>query len=202
MQPSITIGETLRKIPIHAWIGLLLITVFWTINWTLEGLRTHWGFFPMWLGYCLFVDGLVLYKKGTSLLTRSWEKYLGLFAVSAPAWWLFEVINYRLQNWHYRGAEYFSSLEYTFWATLSFTTVIPAVFGTAEFIGSFDFFKRARSGLVISTSRRYDYRFFHCRNCNVYLDDDLARVLLSFRVAIRIFHPGTAQRLDGPSLVS
>ncbi len=160
MQPSLTIGETLRRIPLHGWIGLLLITVFWTINWTLEGLRTHWGFFPMWFGYCLFVDALVMYRKGTSLLTRSWKKYLGLFAVSAPSWWLFEAINYRLQNWRYLGAEYFSSLEYAFWATLSFTTVIPAVFGTAELIGSFDFIKKAQPRLVISTSRRTTISFF------------------------------------------
>jgi hypothetical protein len=160
MQPSITIGETLRRIPAHGWIGLLLITVFWTLNWTLEGLRTHWGFFPLWLGYCLSVDALVLYRKGTSLLTRSWKKYLGLFAISAPAWWLFEAINYRLMNWRYLGAEYFTSLEYGFWATLNFTTVIPAVFGTAELIGSFEFIHRARRGLVIPTSRRSTLSFF------------------------------------------
>ena len=39
-----------------------------------------WGFFPMWLGYCLAVDGLVLMRTGTSLLKRSWQKYIGSFA--------------------------------------------------------------------------------------------------------------------------
>ena len=110
-----------------------LILIFWTLNWTLNGPRTHWGFFPLWLGYCLTVDGLVFWRTGTSLLTRSPRKYIGLFLVSAPIWWIFELFNARTQNWTYVGAEILTPLEYAFWTTLSFTTVIPAVFGSAEF---------------------------------------------------------------------
>jgi hypothetical protein len=160
MESSTNFPVSLRRFPAHGWLGLLLIAVFWTLNWTLEGLRTHWGFFPMWLGYCLTVDALVFLRKGTSLLSRSRRKYLGLFAVSAPSWWLFEAINQRTQNWQYLGAEYFSAVEYGFWATLSFTTVIPAVFGTAELVGSFDFFQRIRTGPVISPNRRTTLGFF------------------------------------------
>lgn len=138
-----------RSLPKQGWFGLALIAIFWTANWSLDGLRTHWGFFPLWLGYCLVVDGLVYWRKGTSLLTRDWRKYLTLFLISAPVWWTFEAINWRVQNWHYVGAEFFSNLEFTLWSTLSFTTVIPAVFGTAEFIGSLSFLDRFRSGPVI-----------------------------------------------------
>ncbi|SVE30805.1 uncharacterized protein METZ01_LOCUS483659, partial [marine metagenome] len=46
--------------PIHGWLGLGLIAVFWPLNWMLTGLRTHWGFFPLWLGFCLTVDALTL----------------------------------------------------------------------------------------------------------------------------------------------
>jgi hypothetical protein len=138
-----------RSLPRHGWLGLALIAIFWTVNWSLDGLRTHWGFFPLWLGYCLAIDGLVYWRKGTSLLTRDWRKYLTLFLISAPVWWTFEAINWRVQNWHYVGAEFFTNLEFTLWSTLSFTTVIPAVFGTAEIIGSFRFLDRFRSGPVI-----------------------------------------------------
>lgn len=148
------------KLPAHGWIGLTLIIVFWTLNWTLTGLRTHWGFFPLWLGYCLAIDGLVYWRTGTSLLTRSPRNYVGLFLVSAPAWWLFEFLNIRTQNWTYLGVEYFTSLEYAFWTTLSFTTVIPAVFGSAEFFASFDFIKRLRRGPVIGTDKRTTTFFF------------------------------------------
>src|SRR5512143_716868 len=115
-------------VPLHGWAGLLLVLTFWWVNWAWTGLRTHWAFFPLWLGYCLTIDALVLVRTGTSLLTRSWRKYIGLFLVSAPVWWLFEALNERLQNWHYVGSELFTPFQFWAWATLNFTTVIPAVF--------------------------------------------------------------------------
>ena len=57
-----------KRFPIHGWIGLGLVIVFWTLNWTLAGLRTQWAFFPLWLGYCLTVDALVLRRSGTSTM--------------------------------------------------------------------------------------------------------------------------------------
>lgn len=148
------------KFPFHGWFGLSLVIIFWILNWALSGPRTHWGFFPLWLGYCLLIDGLVFWRTGTSLLTRSWRKYIGLFIVSAPVWWIFELLNLRTQNWTYIGAEIFSPFEYAFWTTLSFTTVIPAVFGSAEFFASFDFIKRIKSGPVIGTGQRTTLTFF------------------------------------------
>jgi len=139
---------------------LSLAVIFWALNWTLPGTRTQWGFFPMWLGYCLTIDGLVFRRTGTSLLTRSWRKYAGLFLVSAPVWWLFELLNLRTGNWTYVGSEHFTALEYAFWTTLSFTTVIPAVFGSAEYFASFDFIKRLKPGPVIGTDRRTTALFF------------------------------------------
>ena len=148
------------KLPVHGWIGLCLIALFWTLNWALTGPRTNWAFFPLWLGYCLTIDSLVFWRTGTSLLTRSPRKYVGLFLISAPVWWIFELINIRTQNWVYIGAELFSPLEFAFWTTLSFTTVIPAVFGSAEFFASFDFVKRLKPGLVIGNDKRTTASFF------------------------------------------
>jgi hypothetical protein len=154
--------KTMQNFASHGWIGLGLIAMFWPINWLLEGARTHWAFFPLWLGYCLTIDALVLLRRGSSLLTRSWRKYLSLFILSAPVWWLFEVINWRLHNWHYAGKDLFSSLEYGFWATLSFSTVIPAVFGSAEFIGSFKFIQSIKRGPVIRPDKFTSFIFFLC----------------------------------------
>ena len=125
------------KFPAHGWIGLFLVAVFWAVNWRPGGLRTHWAFFPLWLGYCLTIDALVFRRTGTSLFARSKRKYAGLFLASSPVWWLFELANSRLHNWQYVGAEYFSPLMFFFWATINFSTVIPAVFGAAELVRSF-----------------------------------------------------------------
>ncbi len=147
-------------LPLHGWLGLGLVIIFWILNWRLPGARTHWGFFPLWLGYCLTIDGLVLRRTGTSLITRSWRKYAGLFLVSAPVWWLFELLNQRTQNWTYVGSEHFTALEYSFWTTLSFTTVIPAVFGSAELFASFEFVKRIKPGPRIGTDNKTTITFF------------------------------------------
>jgi hypothetical protein len=146
------------KFPLHGWIGLGLVIVFWTLNWCLSGLRTQWTFFPLWLGFCLTMDALVLWRTGTSLFFRSRWKYLLLFIASAPVWWLFELANARLQNWDYAGAQAFSPFMFWFWATINFTTVIPAVFGSAELMRSF--FKKPVKGPVLQPTRKLTGCFF------------------------------------------
>jgi hypothetical protein len=126
------------------------VAVFWTLNWSLSGLRTQWGFFPLWLGYALSVDALVLRRKGSSMLVRNPRAYAALFAVSAPAWWLFELLNLRTQNWWYDGREFFTDLEYFALGTLSFSTVMPAVFGTAELVGTFGWVRRFERGPMVA----------------------------------------------------
>jgi hypothetical protein len=147
-----------RKFPLHGWIGLGLVAIFWTLNWSLSGLRTQWAFFPMWLGFCLTMDALVLWRTGTSLFFRSRWKYFLLFIASAPVWLLFELANARLQNWHYAGAEAFSPIIFWFWATINFSTVVPAVFGSTELMRSF--FKKPMKGQVIQPTRIITGSFF------------------------------------------
>jgi hypothetical protein len=115
---------------LHGWAGLLLIALAWPLNWGLSGLRTHLLFFPLWLGYALLVDALVLRRRDTSILTRSPKGFALLFACSAPAWWLFEAFNLRTQNWEYLGGDRFGPLVYFLLTSLSFSTVMP-IRGTA-----------------------------------------------------------------------
>ena len=100
----------------------------------------------MWFGYCLFVSSLASARHTSSLLTRNGWAYLGLFLVSIPIWWLFELINWRTQNWLYQGREYFSNLEFFLLSSLSFSVVLPAVFGTAELVATFAWVKKLTAG--------------------------------------------------------
>jgi hypothetical protein len=126
-----------NKFPFYGWIGILLVIVFWYLNWFLTGLRTDWAFFSLWLGFCLTIDGIVFLRRGTSLLKRNVKKYILLFLISAPVWWLFEAFNSVTQNWFYDGKQYFTDLQFFILATISFSTVIPAVFESAELAGTF-----------------------------------------------------------------
>jgi hypothetical protein len=136
-----------------------LVIVFWILNWSLPGLRTDRGFFFLWLGYCLTVDALILIRKGNSPLSRSPRAYAGLFLVSAPAWWLFELVNWRTQNWHYVGREHFTDFQYFVLASLSFSTVMPAVFGTAELVSTLGWVRRIKAGPQIAPKPEILHRF-------------------------------------------
>ncbi len=135
-------------------LGLLLLAVCWPLNWALPGMRTAYLFFPLWLGYILVMDALVLARAGTSLWTRSRRDFVLLFVASAPAWWLFELVNQRTGNWEYLGANTFTPLEYYALCTLSFSTVMPAVFETAEFVRTFGCLQRFASRRPVNPTRR------------------------------------------------
>lgn len=139
-------GPRRGGLPLRGWVGLGLVAVFWSLNWGASGLRTHLCFFPLWLGYCLTVDAVGARLRGTSLLGRNPRLYVGLFAISVPLWWVFEAINLRTDNWYYVGREHFGDLEYFLLASLSFSTVVPAVLGTAEIVAGSRWIERCRDG--------------------------------------------------------
>lgn len=139
----------------HLLIGLGLIAIFWYASWTHLGVLGEYSFFPLWLGYILTVDALVVWRTGTSVLTRNPREFIGWFLLSTPVWWIFEFHNYFLENWHYLGAR-----ELTFWemvvvGTLDFSTVVPAVFETAALIQSFEFINRFRDGVRIHLQKQH-----------------------------------------------
>lgn len=146
--------------PLHGWVGLLLVAVFWALNWGLDGLRTHWGFFPLWLGYSLVVDAVCVRRNGDSILTRHPRGWAALFVVSIPSWWLFEGLNERVANWSYLGREQFSQLEYFLLASVSFSTVMPAVFGTAEAMAGTRWMARCAKGPAVAMGSGAPRRMF------------------------------------------
>lgn len=157
---SHTAYRTSPPFPRHGWLGLALIAVAWPLNWLWPGLRTHILFFPLWLGYALTVDALAYRRRGASLFSRDPRRYALLFVISAPAWWLFEALNLRTQNWHYVGREFFTDLQYGVLATLSFSTVMPAVFGATSWLASFPWVERFAHGPRIRPTPRTLWGFF------------------------------------------
>lgn len=152
--------KRIKTIPVFGLIGLVLIAIFWPLNWFLAGPRTHVLFFPLWVGYILTVEGLTLARGGTPFLRRSLTGFVVLFVVSAPAWWLFELINLRTGNWHYEGRALFTDLEYAIYATISFSIVIPAVFCTANLLRTFRWPGRFRNRRKLGMSTTLARVFF------------------------------------------
>ena len=137
------------------WVGVLLLAVCWPLDWLLPGEhRTACLFFPLWLGYILVVDAWVGKRRGDSIWTRSPAGFAWLFVLSAPVWWLFELLNWRTGNWEYLGAQLFTPAEYYLLCTLCFSVVMPAVFETAELVRSFPWLERFASGPRIAPTPR------------------------------------------------
>jgi hypothetical protein len=144
-------GDARRRPGPRSWawrgaLGALLVAASWALSWGLPGPRTHVLFFPLWLGYVLAVDALVERRTGSSLLRRSPADFALLFLASVPAWWLFEILNRRLENWVYLGGEGLGDLENFLLGSLCYSTVLPAVFETAELLRSFRWTERFAAG--------------------------------------------------------
>lgn len=126
-----------RQVPRYGSFGLALLIVAWIISWSQFKPLSAYYFFPIWLGYILVVDAAVVARRGTSLLRQDLRAFVRLFALSAAFWWAFEGLNRVVGNWHYLGAEGFTAIGYFVFASIAFSTVVPAVLETATLIGSF-----------------------------------------------------------------
>ena len=142
-------------LPYRGLLGLLMICIAWPLSWAQSGAGLQYTFFPLWLGFILAIDGLVLRRTGTSLIVRSPKIMALMFIVAMPYWWAFEGINHLTQNWVYIGGEANTNLLDYLESSLAFSVVIPAVFEVSELIGSFGFVKRfARLPAIILDRRQ------------------------------------------------
>lgn len=143
--------------PWWGWAGAGLGLVAWLFAWT----RFDWfsmfqahTFTPLWMAYILVVNGLKHARTGRSMLTHKPLFFCLLFPASAAFWWFFEYLNRFVQNWHYQGGE-FTSWEYFLYASLSFSTVLPAVLGTQDLLQSGSGMKRAYGRFMVLDGSRH-----------------------------------------------
>ena len=125
--------------PRWGWFGLGLLLISWFMAWT----RFDWfeplqifTFSPIWFGYILVINGLTCKRTGHCMLKDRPLHLFALFFISAFFWWYFEYLNRFVQNWHYVRIDHLSRLQYFVFATLPFSTVLPAVLGTNELLES------------------------------------------------------------------
>jgi hypothetical protein len=125
--------------PWWGWFGIVLGIMAWILAWT----RFQWfakfqahSFTPLWVGYIITINALTYRRTGHCMLRDRPGTFLLLFPASAAFWWFFEYLNRFVQNWYYVGAK-FEPMEYFLYATLPFSTVLPAVMGTREWLLGF-----------------------------------------------------------------
>ncbi|MBA3752735.1 MAG: hypothetical protein H0X01_00990, partial [Nitrospira sp.] len=129
-----------RSFPWWGWLGILWTLLAWFLAWT----RFEWmgplqafTFTPLWLGYIVVVNALTCRRIGHCMMLHRPRYFLSLFPLSAALWWSFECLNRFVQNWYYLGGQELTAWEYVWQATLPFSTVLPAVLGTAELLTAY-----------------------------------------------------------------
>ena len=137
--PPAPAGPTSR-FPLHGKLGLALLLVSWVLAWGRFDLppdvRQH-TFFPLWLGFIFFLDGLVFRRAGRSLFANRRRTFFLLFPVSALSWWYFEFLNRFVRNWWYPDRMDFGPVHYLIYSSLCFSTVIPAILEIRALLESF-----------------------------------------------------------------
>jgi len=138
----------LSTFPWWGWAGVLILVAGSILAWT----RFEWfklfqqhTFTLPWAGYILVVNALCVKRKSGCALTDNPKRFILLFPLSAVLWWFFEYLNRYVQNWYYLGIDDFGTIQYVFFASISFSTVLPAVLSTYEFLMTFPVFNQ---GLV------------------------------------------------------
>lgn len=137
-----------RPFPIWGWLGIVELAIAWTFCWAkfsfCQSIQPHISYMPLWIGYILIVNALCVKRSGTSPLTAHPLPYLLTFPASALFWWFFEYLNRYVWNWYYLGIDKMSAGEYSFYATICFSSVLPAVTATAALLHTFSPFDDRR----------------------------------------------------------
>jgi hypothetical protein len=148
--------STTHTFPWWGWLGMFTGAVSWILAWT----RFSWfalfqahTFTPLWFSFILVINALCYRQTGHCMMIDRTRFFLVLFPLSAAFWWFFEYLNRFVQNWSYTGVHY-SSWEYFCYASLSFSTVLPAVLGTREWMAGAS---RIRQGIADFPPFRFPY---------------------------------------------
>jgi hypothetical protein len=140
-----TSSRLARPFPWWGWLALALNVCFWIIAWSrfdwCKDLQAH-TFTPLWATYIIAVNALCVKEHGTSLMTARPFRFICLFPGSALFWWIFEYLNRFVENWHYSEIGNLGTFEYVAYATISFSTVLPAVLSTQVLICNSSSIKR------------------------------------------------------------
>lgn len=97
-----------------------------------------------WWTYIFFVDVAIFRIKGDSLIISRTEEFVYLALWSAFIWFLFELANLRLANWHYVYVPADRTMRWTGYL-IAYATVLPGIFETAELLETLGLFRNLKT---------------------------------------------------------
>ena len=147
--PAAAIPPHTSTFPPWGWFALATLAVSWFLAWTRlpwVGQLQRYFFIPLWFAYIGVANALCAHRSGTCPMRQEPLFFAALFPLSAVFWWFFEYLNQFVQNWCYTGVEY-GPVAYSVHASVSFSTVLPAVYTTWWWLSGLGWLERRFSGL-------------------------------------------------------
>ena len=137
--------------PWWGWLGLAMFLGWLPVVWLRPGwaarLQVH-SFAIMGFGHALLMDALACRRGSASVFKEDLKGFLLLLPVSALFWWFFEFLNRFSRNWYFINMEDYTTFEYVFCFSLGCMTILPSVWTTARWLGTFRLFDdRACAGM-------------------------------------------------------
>ena len=102
----------------------------WAMLWQQASYWNPLFFATLWLGATVLI-----YLAGP-LGYPGVKRHMQLAAISVPLWWWFELVNLRVGNWTYLGADRYGTLEYVLLTSIAFSTVVPALHSAWRLFGA------------------------------------------------------------------
>jgi hypothetical protein len=146
---NVIIEEKIKSttaLPVWFWWSVPVLALSWFFTWSRTSIffnLENYTFVPLWWSFIFILDGIV-YKRnnGKSLISEKPNTLKLLAVVSCFSWFAFEYLNFFvMENWYYPNNKVFSEFGNVFWFSLSYTTVLPAIFEWYMLLKTFKYFK-------------------------------------------------------------
>ncbi len=120
---------------LNLYIGILILLFSEMLLLSGNAFIKKWFFCFAWWSFILILDSINFRKDNSSPLSKSTKTFLVTIFISVFIWLIFEIINIRLNNWHYHGLPQ-NTVERWLGYLLSFATVVPALMEISQFLYS------------------------------------------------------------------
>lgn len=150
MKPALK--TTLAPILMLLSAAVFLIAAFEAVR-RVEPFST-WYYAFAWWSYIVFAESFLYVRGGSALLYTDPARFLIRLPLSVTVWLVFEALNFRLRNWHYLNLPSALPLRWLGY-TISYATVLPAIFTTVALIEHFGFFKGLKRSPLPRPERLY-----------------------------------------------
>lgn len=125
-------------------VGVLALLAAETVMFQRVEPFASWFYPCAWWSYILIIDGIVFLRQGNSLLLSRTREFLVMVPWSVTFWLVFEMLNLRMENWHYVEVISCRPLRWLGYF-ISYATVLPGIFESAELLSSLGLFSKART---------------------------------------------------------